>query len=218
MPAAKICGLTAGDAIDAALEGGARYLGFVFFPKSPRYLRPEAAAALAARAHGRAETVAVLADPSDAELAAVAAALAPNWLQLHGEESPDRIAAARRFARCGIIKGLSVAGPADLDAARAFETAADMLLFDAKPPPGADRPGGYGQGFDWRLLAGQRFAKPWFLAGGLNPENVSDAVAQSGATLLDASSGLERAPGVKDPARIAAFLAAVRAASELEPA
>ncbi|MBL8551637.1 MAG: phosphoribosylanthranilate isomerase [Hyphomonadaceae bacterium] len=210
MPAAKICGLTAQIARDAALAGGARYLGFVFFPKSPRYVRPEIAADLAAPARGRADIAAVFADPTDAELERVAAALAPDWIQLHGAEPPARVAEARAFAKKGVIRALAVADGADLAAARDFEAVADMLLFDAKPPAGASRPGGYGAAFDWRILQGRRFARPWFLAGGLTPDNVAEAIRVSGAELVDASSGLESAPGVKDPARIAAFLQAVQ--------
>jgi phosphoribosylanthranilate isomerase len=209
MPAAKICGVTARDALDAALAGGARYVGFVFFPRSPRYIRPEAAAALADAARGRAETVAVFADPTDSELSAVAA-LAPDWIQLHGREPPGRVAEAKRFARKGVIRGLSVAAAEDLREAAAFEAIADMLLFDAKPPAGAERTGGLGAAFDWRILQGRRFARPWFLSGGLNPENVAEAIRVSGAELVDVSSGVESAPGVKAPARIAAFLDAVR--------
>ncbi|MGE0045702.1 MAG: phosphoribosylanthranilate isomerase [Hyphomonadaceae bacterium] len=215
MPAAKICGLSDRSGLDAALAGGARYVGFVVFPKSPRHIDPAGAASLAAHARGRAETVAVLVNPSDADLAALTP-LAPDWIQLHGHESPARVAEARRHARKGVIRALQVSAAADLDAARAYEPAADMLLFDAKAPAGADRPGGHGAAFDWRILAGRRFSRPWFLSGGLTPENVAEAARISHAPLVDVSSGVEAAPGLKDPARIAAFLAAAH--STLEPA
>lgn len=172
---------------------------------------PDAAAALAAKAKGRIESVALLVDPDDEALRA-AARLEPDWLQLHGRESPARVAQARQFARKGVIKALAIAGPQDVRAANVYAGAADMLLFDAKPPSGAARPGGNGLAFDWRLLHGQRFARPWMLSGGLDPENVAQAMHLSGARLVDASSGLESAPGVKDNQRIAAFVQAAMAA------
>ena len=208
---AKICGVRDAGALDAAVQAGARFVGLVLFAKSPRFLAPEAAAALAARAKGRIETVALMVDPDDEGLRA-AARLGPDWLQLHGQESPARVAQARQFARKGVIKALAIAAPEDVRAAHAYAGAADMLLFDAKPPAGAARPGGNGLAFDWRLLHGQRFARPWMLSGGLDPENVAQAMRLSGANLVDASSGLESAPGVKDPQRIAAFVQAAMAA------
>ncbi|NWG54085.1 MAG: phosphoribosylanthranilate isomerase [Hydrogenophilaceae bacterium] len=206
---AKICGVSDRPALDAALAGNARFIGLVFFAPSPRHLADRAkAAALAAHARSRAEIVAVTVNATDGELSAIAAAVAPDWVQLHGAEPPARVAAARRFARKGVIKALPVATAADLAAAAAYEPVADMLLFDAKAPATADRPGGLGAAFDWKLLAGRSFSRPWFLSGGLTPENVAAAAAISGARLVDASSGLESAPGLKDPTRIAAFLAA----------
>lgn len=211
MVGVKICGVRDNAALDAALSAGARYIGLVFFEKSPRHLALESAQALARRAHGRMETVAVTVNASDTELRALAAQVRPDWIQLHGSENPARAAEARQFAQKGVIKALSVARSADLAEAAAFEPVADMLLFDAKAPPGADRPGGNALAFDWTLLKGRRFGRPWLLSGGLNPENVSEAIAQAGADLVDVSSGVESAPGLKDPARIAAFLAAAQA-------
>lgn len=193
------------------MQAGACFVGLVLFARSPRFLAPDRAAALAAQAKGRIETVALLVNPDDEALQA-AASLMPDWLQLHGHESPARTAQARQYARKGVIKALAIAQPEDLRAASAYAGAADMLLFDAKPPIGADRPGGNGLAFDWRLLHGQRFARPWMLSGGLDPENVAQAMRLSGAKLVDASSGLESAPGVKDNSRIAAFVQAVMAA------
>jgi phosphoribosylanthranilate isomerase len=210
MTETKICGISEPDGVAAALKGRARYLGFVFFRKSPRNVAPGRAGAIAAPAAGRADTVAVTVDADDALLETIFAALAPDWIQLHGREDPARAAAVRRFARKGVIKAIGVAHAADLAAADQFAGAADMILFDAKAPEGAALPGGNGAAFDWQMLAGRRFARPWFLSGGLTPENVADAVAASGAGAVDVSSGVESAPGVKDPARIAAFLDAAR--------
>lgn len=210
MADAKICGVKDVRAIDAAIAGGARYIGLNFFPKSPRALSLDAAATLAAHARGRIEIAAVTVDADDEFLAAIQRATAPDWVQLHGSESPARASAARRFAGRGVIKAIPVAARADLAAADAFAGAADMLLFDAKAPPGAAMPGGNGQAFDWAILAGRTFLRPWFLSGGLTAENVAEAIAASGARLVDASSGIESAPGVKDPDRVAAFLAAAR--------
>lgn len=205
---AKICGLTTPEAVDASLTGGARYLGFVFFPKSPRSLTSERAAALAAPARGRADIVAVTVDATDEALEDLARTLKPDYIQLHGSESPARAAAVRSYAGKGIIKALGIARAEDLGEAAAYREVADMLLFDAKPPPEAALPGGNGIAFDWGILQGRAPKKPWFLSGGLTPENVSEAGALSGAPIVDVSSGVEARPGVKDPTRIAAFLAA----------
>lgn len=210
MAEAKICGINGAAAMDAALAGGARFVGLVFYPKSPRHLSLERAAALAARARGRAETVALVVDAEDALLEQIAQAVRPDWMQAHGGESPARTAALKRFASQGVIKALGVARSEDLKAAACYEAVADMLLFDAKPPPGAP-PGGNAAAFDWQILAGRRFSRPWLLAGGLTPGNVAEAIAVSGAVLVDVSSGVESAPGLKDPQKIAAFLAATRA-------
>jgi phosphoribosylanthranilate isomerase len=209
---AKICGISTPEAVRAALDGKAGWLGFNFFPKSPRYLSPEAAARLAEPARQRAKSVAVLVDPSDAQVEEIARILKPDLIQLHGAETPARARDIGVRAGCGIIKALPVAEASDVDAARAYETVVEHLMFDAKPPKEAALPGGSGRSFEWGLLDGRRFQKPWFLAGGLDPWNVAEAASISGAPLVDVSSGVERGPGLKDPALITAFLDAVRRA------
>ena len=209
---AKICGVSTPEAVRAALDGGAGWLGFVFFPKSPRNLIPQAAARLAEPVRQRAKVVALLVDPSDAQVDEVARILQPDLIQLHGKETPAR---AREIAvRSGakIIKALPVAEASDLDAAAAYESVVEHLMFEGKPPKDAALPGGAGRSFDWSLTAGRRFQRPWFLAGGLDPWNVAEAADASGAPLVDVSSGVERGPGLKDPALITAFLDAVRRA------
>ena len=209
---AKICGVSTPEAVRAALDGKAGWLGFVFFPKSPRNLTLEAAARLAEPARQRAKVVALLVDPTDAQVDEVARGLRPDLIQLHGRESPTRAREVAARAGCGIIKALPVAEAADLAAAAAYESVVEHLMFDAKPPKDAALPGGAGRAFDWSLLSGQRFQRPWFLAGGLDPWNVAEAASVSGAPLVDVSSGVERGPGLKDPALITAFLDAVRRA------
>jgi phosphoribosylanthranilate isomerase len=213
MVQAKICGLSTPEAVQAALDGGASYLGFVFFAPSPRNVAPEAAQRLAAPARGRGvRTVAVTVDPDDALLDRIIATLAPDLIQLHGKETPARAAAIRARTGAQVLKALPVSEAADLDAAGAYAGAADQLMFDAKAPPGAALPGGNGEAFDWSLMQGRRFDRPWFLSGGLDPWNVASAAAASGAPLVDVSSGVERGPGYKDPHLISAFLEAVRRA------
>ena len=207
---AKICGLTTPEAVKAALDGGAAYLGFVFFPASPRNLDPETARRLAEPVRGPVKICAVTVDPTDAELDVIAAVLQPDLIQVHGREDPGRVRAIAARTGAGVIKALPVSGAADLHAAQTFDGVASHLMFDAKPPKDATRPGGVGASFDWTLLAGRRFERPWFLAGGLDPWNVSEAVTQSGAPIVDVSSGVERGPGLKDPALISAFLEAVK--------
>jgi phosphoribosylanthranilate isomerase len=207
---AKICGLSTPEAVKAAVDGGAAYVGFIFFPRSPRYVTPEAAARLAQGARGRTKIVAVTVDPDDALLEHLAATLRPDLLQFHGKETPARVRDAALRAGTGAIKALPVETRADVDAAMAYESVVDHLMFDAKPAPDAALPGGVGTKFDWAVLDGRRFARPHFLAGGLDPWNASVAVRQSGAPMLDVSSGVERGPGIKDPALITAFLDAVR--------
>lgn len=206
----KICGISTPEAVTAALEGGAAFLGFMFFEKSPRNLAPEAAWRLAQPVRGKAKVVAVLVDPSDAEADRIAEILQPDLIQLHGKETPARARSLAQRTGAGIIKVLPVSEAADLAPAAEFETVADHLMFDTKPAKGAERPGGSGHAFDWTLLSGRRFQRPWFLAGGLNPWNLSAAVQQSGAPLLDVSSGVERGAGLKDPALIRAFLDAAK--------
>lgn len=210
---AKICGLSTPEAVAAAVEGRAAYVGFVFFPKSPRHVSPGLAARLAepARAAGLG-VVAVTVDPTDAELVEIARTLRPDLIQLHGAEPPERASAIGRLTGAGVIKALPVSTVADLDRAKVYEPAVDHLMFDARPPQGSDLPGGVGARFDWTILQGRRFARPWFLAGGLDPWNAAEAAQVSGAPLLDVSSGVERGAGLKDPVLISAFLDAVRRA------
>lgn len=206
----KICGLSTAETVAAALAGRAAFLGFNFFPKSPRYVTAEVAARLAAPARGPAKIVAVTVDPADAELDEIARVLAPDLIQLHGKETPARVHAVRARTGIEVIKVLSVAEASDIEAARHFDGTVAHLMFDARPPKGSPLPGGVGARFDWTLLTGRRFQRPWFLAGGLDPWNVEEAINLSGAPIVDVSSGVERGPGLKDPALIAAFLDAVR--------
>jgi len=210
MTLTKICGLSTPEAVDAALVGGGAFIGFVFFAASPRNIAPEAAARLALPARAKAKVVAVTVDPDDALVDRLMAVLAPDLIQLHGRESPARALEIAKRAGVGVIKAIGVSGPDDLRAADDYEGVAQHLMFDAKAPPGATRPGGAGASIDWSLLGGRRFSRPWFLAGGLDPWNVAEAVTLSGAPMADVSSGVERGPGLKDPALITAFLEAVR--------
>jgi phosphoribosylanthranilate isomerase len=211
MTTAKICGLSTPEAVAAALDGAASHVGFMFFPKSPRNIAPQDAARLAEPVRRTAtKVVAVMVDPDDAAVDRIAGALRPDFIQLHGAEPPARVREVAARAACGVIKVFSVSEAADIEAARPYEAVADHLMFDAKAPAGADRPGGLGAPFDWTLLAGRRFARPWLLAGGLDPWNVAEAMRASGAPIMDVSSGVERGPGLKDPALIRAFLEAVR--------
>lgn len=210
---AKICGVTTPEAVRAALDGGAAFLGLVFFDKSPRRIAVEAAARLVEPARGRGvKIVALTVDPTDAEADGVARGLRPDLIQLHGKESPARAREIAARTGLGVIKALPVRDASDLAAAGDYEEVVEHLMFDAKPPTEASRPGGLGAAFDWTLLSGRRFRRPWFLAGGLDPWNLAEAVAQSGAPLVDVSSGVERGPGLKDPALIKAFLDAARKA------
>ena len=209
----KICGLTTPDVIDAAAAAGAVYGGLVFHPNSPRFVALEKARALGERMRGRLKSVALVCDMDDAGIAALVQTVAPDFLQLHGSESVSRTAEIRARFGLAVIKALPVGEAADLAAASEYEKVADMLMFDAKPPKGAARPGGHGAAFDWKILAGRSFRKPWLLAGGLDPDNVARAIELSGAELVDVSSGVESAPGVKDGARIAQFVAATRLSS-----
>lgn len=205
---AKICGLSTPGTLDAAIAGGASHVGFVFFAPSPRNLSRERAAELAARVPGHVARVGVFVDPDDALIESVIEGGRLDVLQLH-KVTPARAAAIRARTGREIWAAVAVRTPADLDAAPAFAGAADRILYDAKTPPGAALPGGMGMRFDWSLLDGFRHPLPWALSGGLDPANVAGAVARTGATLVDVSSGVENAPGVKDVAKIAAFLAAV---------
>jgi phosphoribosylanthranilate isomerase len=210
---AKICGLKTAEAVDAAVAGGAAFAGFVFYPPSPRFLTAGDAAALIARLPGHVAAVGLFVDADDAAIAAVLAAAPLAMLQLHGHESPARITEIRSRFGLPVMRVLPISGATDLDAVDDYAPVSDWLMFDTRPPatPGA-LPGGNALAFDWRLLAGRRVPRPWMLAGGLDADNVGEAVRISGAAVVDVSSGVERARGVKDPARISAFLAAARSA------
>jgi phosphoribosylanthranilate isomerase len=208
----KICGITDEEAMDAAIEAGADYVGLVFFPKSPRNVDADRAAELVEFTPGDVTKVGLFVDPDDATLDAVLTRVRLDLLQLHGQESPERIEAIRLEYGLPVMKVLSVAEAADLDAALAYQAVADRLLFDAKPPKGALLPGGNAVSFDWSILTGRKWGLPWMLAGGLTPANVAEAVRISGAPAVDVSSGVESAPGIKDPEKIRAFIQAVRQA------
>ena len=210
MTGVKICGLTTVETLDAALDGGAAFVGAVVFARSPRNIAPAGAATLFARARGRARVVAVVVDPDDALLTEIAATLKPDLIQLHGHETPARAEQVRALTGAGIIKALPIRTHEDFAPAADWEPFVDHLMFDAMPIEGSMLPGGVGARFDWSLLADRAFRAPWFLAGGLNPGNAAQAATISGAPLLDVSSGVESAPGVKDAALIAAFLKAVQ--------
>jgi phosphoribosylanthranilate isomerase len=206
----KICGLTTAETLQASIEGKAAYLGFMFFAKSPRNLTLQRAAELAAPVRARSSIVAVTVDPDDQALDEIMAGLKPDFIQLHGKETPARTAAIAQRTGAGIIKAISVRETSDLEAAKPYDGLVSHLLFDAKPPKESDLPGGVGARFDWTIMQGRRYERPWFLAGGLDPWNLEEAMGQSGAPLIDVSSGVERGPGVKDPALISAFLSAAR--------
>ncbi len=227
----KICGIRDEAALDAALDGGARLVGLVFYPPSPRHVDLATAARLAERARGRASVVALLVDPDDAEADEIARHLRPDMIQLHGQESPERVAALKARLALPVIKAVKVATARDAAEAERFRGVADIILFDAKPPatqPAAQEeggdgderrggrdnggqaplPGGNGIPFDWDALVEARKAGPFMLSGGLTPENVAEAIRRTGAAMVDVSSGVERAPGEKDPDAIRRFLAA----------
>ena len=206
----KICGLRTPADVAAVARAGAAYAGFVFFAKSPRNLTlPEARLAAMAAPVGLAR-VALTVDADDTTLDAIVEAVPLDILQLHGGESPGRVDEVRSRYGLPVMKALGVADEGDLPAILEYSAVADQLLIDAKPPRGAVLPGGNGLAFDWRLLAGRRWLRPWMLAGGLTAENLAEAVRLTGARQVDVSSGVESAPGVKDPERIAAFVAAAR--------
>jgi phosphoribosylanthranilate isomerase len=209
----KICGITSAEAADAAVRAGADLAGLVLHPRSPRNLQPDHAAALASRLRGRLKLAVLLPpDPTDEALATAIAAVRPDFIQLHGAETPERVAAVRAKLGVGVIKAVAVAEAADLDRVAPFEDCTDILMFDAKPPPGADREGGHGRIFDWQLLRGRKFRRPWLLAGGLDPQNVARAIRSSEAPGVDVSSGVEDSPGHKNPELIAQFIANARSA------
>lgn len=206
----KICGINAADAADAAVRAGADFAGLMFHPKSSRNVGIAQAETLAGRMRGRVRLVAVMSDPVDETLGAVVSAVKPDFIQLHGAETAARVGAIRSRFAVPVIKVISVAEAGDLAGASAHEDAADMLMFDAKAPAGASREGGHGVAFDWQILRGRKFSKPWLLAGGLNAGNVARAIRACDAPGVDVSSGVETAPGKKSPEMIAAFVGAVR--------
>lgn len=214
----KICGLKTEEAVDAALKGGAAYIGFIFFAKSPRNIAPQEAARVAERARGRAKIVAVTVNADDAVLSEIVDVLNPDYLQLHGSESASRVADIKRRFGLPVIKAFAVRETADLDAVRDYAGVADLFLFDAKPPAGSDLPGGNGIAFDWSILSGLDTDLDYLLSGGLNAGNVGEAIAGTGAPAIDVSSGVERAPGEKDPGLIAGFFDAIRRAEQRQPA
>lgn len=206
----KICGLTSVDAAVAAGAAGADFAGFIFFPRSPRHVTPERAGGIAAALPDTVQRVAVTVNADDRTLDEIIIGLAPDFLQLHGSEPPERVAEVKARTGLPVIRALGIGGPADVEAARRFEAEADILLFDSKPEA---LPGGNGVRFDWGLVGRHAWSLPWWLAGGLDPETVAEAIRMARPTGVDVSSGVESAPGVKDPARICAFVKAARSAA-----
>ncbi|WP_107495719.1 phosphoribosylanthranilate isomerase [Thalassobius sp. I31.1] len=204
----KICGLTTTDDVAAVAAAGARYAGLVFFAKSPRHLEIDQARTLALEIPEGVAKVALTVNADDATLDAITAQVPLDVLQLHGKESVERVQEVRARYGLPVMKAIGIADEADLAQISTYTQVADQLLIDAKPPKHADLPGGNGLAFDWRLLAGRRWATPWMLAGGLNPENVAEAIHLTGATQVDVSSGVESAPGVKNAKKIADFVQA----------
>ncbi|MBI1181645.1 MAG: phosphoribosylanthranilate isomerase [Alphaproteobacteria bacterium] len=211
----KICGLSTPDTLQAAVDAGATYVGFVFYPRSPRAVSTAQAAALALAVPPGVRKVALFVDPSDDLLAEVLRAVPIDVIQLHGGEAPARVAEIRARTGKPVFKAIPVAGRDDVARAHAYEDAADFLLFDAKPPKsmGHALPGGNGLAFDWQLIAGEAWKRGWILSGGLTPDNVAEAMETCHATFVDVSSGVEDRPGVKNPAKIEAFVTAARNAN-----
>jgi len=214
----KICGVRTPAIVNVAAEAGADYVGLVFFPQSPRYIEPDAARPLAELAFGRIETVAVLVDPDDTLLDQVLTTVRPSMLQLHGKETPDRVAAIRGRSGLHTIKAIGVASADDVATAAAYRGIADMILFDARAPAGSDVPGGHGLAFDWQALAGLSAERPFGLSGGLDPDNVWEALITTGASMVDVSSGGEATPGKKDPDLVRRFIQVAKAPSPLQKA
>lgn len=208
----KICGLSTPETLEAALAAGADMVGFVFFEKSPRHIGYDLAARLGAQVSGRARKTALSVDADDARLDAIVAALAPDGLQLHGKESPERVAAVKARYGLPVLKAIGVSGAADLERAAAYHGVADWLLLDAKPPKDAAHPGGNGVTFDWTLLKHLDRTLPFMLSGGLDPANVAEAIRISTPDGVDVSSGVEDRPGVKNPDKIRAFVETARRA------
>jgi phosphoribosylanthranilate isomerase len=209
----KICGIKDLSAMDAALKAGADMVGLVFFPPSPRSVSLEEGAKLAARARGKARVVALTVDADDALLDGIATQVKPDLMQLHGKETPARVSEVRHRTGIPVMKALPVAEAADLDVVPGYAAVAEKILFDARPPKDATRPGGHGRAFDWTLLARIPRDKPVMLSGGLSPENVADAIRTVRPDAVDVSSGVEQSPGVKDAMKIEAFVKNARAAA-----
>ncbi|HUI95202.1 MAG TPA: phosphoribosylanthranilate isomerase [Xanthobacteraceae bacterium] len=212
----KICGLSTPEALDTALDADADLVGFVFFPPSPRHLGLDAARVLGARVRGRAQKVALSVDATDDELAGAVEALQPDLLQLHGREAPERVLAVKRRFGLPVMKALPIERREDLAAIVGYADVADHILFDARAPREATRPGGLGKAFDWHLLENLDPGLSFMLSGGLDAGNVAEALAITRAFAVDVSSGVERAPGEKDPDKIRAFIRAARAAADLQ--
>lgn len=212
----KICGLRSRAEVAAAAQAGATYVGFVFFPPSPRHLTLADARWIAAGIPDGLIRVALTVDADDETLAAIVDAAQIDMLQLHGHESPERVAEVRARFEMPVMKAIGIATEEDMPRLDAYSEVADQLLVDARALPGADRPGGNGVAFDWRIIRARRWRRPWILAGGLTPDNVAEAVRLTGADQVDVSSGVECRPGHKDPARVAAFVKAARDAERLE--
>jgi len=210
----KICGITSMLAMEAALDAGADMVGLVFFAKSPRNVSLATACTLSGRTCGRAAVVALTVDPTDDFIADIMANLKPDLIQLHGHETPERVADIRQRFKVRAMKVIGVAEKADLDVVPAYAAVSDLLLLDAKPPKGSVLPGGNGVSFDWRILAGLDAGVDYMLSGGLNAANIGDALRQANPPGIDISSGVESAPGVKEPALIEQFFRAVRAARD----
>ena len=209
--ATKICGLASEEAVAAAVAGGAAYFGFVFYPPSPRAVTPARAAALCAAVPAGVRRVGLFVDADDAAIGDALETAPLDLLQFHGSESPARVAAVRARFGVPVMKAIAIAAAGDVPAASRYEEAADLLLFDAKPPRRSDAlPGGNGLAFDWRLIAGRAWRLPWMLSGGLTAALLAEAVRVSGAAAVDVSSGVERRPGDKDPEKIRQFLAVAR--------
>ncbi|NBX03464.1 MAG: phosphoribosylanthranilate isomerase [Alphaproteobacteria bacterium] len=207
----KICGLVDAAGVNAAAAAGAQFAGFVYYLKSPRHISLEGAKELKKLLPEHVESVSVLVDPEDVFLSQVQSIFAPDFVQLHGSESPVRLSEIKqKFPEIKIIKAVKVASSEDIENAKEFYDVADMLLFDAAPPKDATLPGGNGVSFDWKILRGFSCPLPWFLSGGLTPENVRESIAQSGAKMVDVSSGVEISAGKKSPELIDAFIAATR--------
>jgi len=215
-PDIKICGLKTAEAIDRALARGATHIGFIFFEKSPRYIEPDVAGRLAEAARGKAKIVAVTVNPTNDDLDEIVALLRPDMIQLHGDESPERVLTIKAVYGLPVMKAFSVRTSEDLQRVEAYIGIADRFLFDAKPPKGSELPGGNGVSFDWSLLSWLDDSVDYMLSGGLNKDNIAEAMAITKAPGIDVSSGVESAPGTKDVAMIDRFFDAVEKACEPE--